>query len=129
VRKMEMDGVEPVEFSGKGGDICIWHTRLFHRSCHNYSDRLRMALFYDVAKKSVDARAYGSLRQHQHRHYKPEAMEGSLKAMEEHMRQQRGYPDSMPIGERSMWDDWSPEVQIVDETKLSPTNAATVGKL
>ena len=81
VRNMELDGLpEPVEFTGRAGDICIWHSRLFHRSCYNYSDRLRAALFYDVAKKSVDAQAYGAaLRDHQKSHYHPDGMEGSLR--------------------------------------------------
>jgi ectoine hydroxylase-related dioxygenase (phytanoyl-CoA dioxygenase family) len=106
VKHMELNGLpEPVEFTGRAGDICIWHTRLFHRSCYNYSDRLRAALFYDVAKKSVDAQAYGKLRDHQKSHYHPEGMEGSLQAMEAYVQQQGVHHRA--VAAKSMWDDWS----------------------
>ena len=125
VRNMELGGLpDPVEFTGRAGDVCIWHTRLFHRSCYNYSDRLRMAIFYDVAKKDTDARAYGaSLRQSQLEHFNPDGMEGSLQAMEAYVEQRGGYPVAAAAsGYSSLWADWSDAVR--DASATAGTGAA-----
>ena len=78
-----------------------------------------MAVFYDVAKKSVNRRAYSELRSYQSGHHHPEGMEASLREMEAadaEADEQAGAGEWLrriaPIGALSMWDDWSKDVQV-----------------
>ena len=107
--------------------------RLFHRSCHNYSDRLRHALFYDVAKKSVNRHAYRELRTFQPQHYQPARMEQSLRAMEAEAggaEEEEYYGSEEPTG---LWADWSGEVRScpeeLGEPALAEAAAQRAGKL
>ena len=114
-------------FSNTERSICARNRscrRLFHRSCHNYSDRLRHALFYDVAKKSVNRYAYRELRSFQPQHYQPARMEQSLLAMEAEpggAEEEEYYASEEPTG---LWADWSEEVRSCPEEFGEPALAA-----
>eukprot|EP01051_Picozoa_sp_SAG22_P013720 SAG22_NODE_1569_length_4097_cov_2.299400_3_plen_225_part_00 len=48
--------IAPLQIAGAVGDVVLTHGRLFHTASPNYSERLRLAMFYDVVRLDVDAR-------------------------------------------------------------------------
>lgn len=46
--------IEPVECSGKAGDIVFWHHRLAHAAGQNYSDQIRQAVLADFWTEDLD---------------------------------------------------------------------------
>jgi ectoine hydroxylase-related dioxygenase (phytanoyl-CoA dioxygenase family) len=46
--------MQPVEFSGVGGDVMFWHHRLCHAAGQNFSRNIRMSCLYDFAQTRMD---------------------------------------------------------------------------
>jgi hypothetical protein len=105
------DAFQPVEFCGSGGDVMLWHARVFHGGTPNYNPgTIRKLLLYDVASKDVNQVAY----EHYHREKYPRP------SMAPTIRKRHGFtlgPEvpqpSAPQPRPSLWAEWSEDVQRI----------------